>query len=270
MSRLRMPAGFAACLVILTLVASINLRDIAAFLHLPIRKLPIPYGGAILDNALGVLLVVAVAALLLRPGQHLWAELGLRWNGWRGPSLALLSTLPCWLGLWWLGGFNPQWDLLALLMLGLLFPLAEEIVFRGFGFIFVHRQQRWPWWLAALVQAMIFGAIHWWSLGGGGGMALQAFFMTGVGGLVFAWLNSLDDYTLWSGLALHVSLNLAWNVMLVTDATATGWQGITLRLSAAALSVLLLYLLRRRRLREAERWGAQRSASTAPSPASRR
>ncbi len=249
MPSFRLPTWLATCVIVLTLAVSINLRDLAAWLGTPIPKLPIPYGGAILDNGLGVLLVLLVAALLVRPGQRLHALLGLRWNGWQGPALALLATLPCWLGLWWLGGFNPTQDVLALLMLGVLFPLAEEIIFRGFGFIFAHRQQRWPWLAAALVQAVIFGAIHWWSFGGGGGMALQVFAITGIGGLVFAWLNTLDDYTLWSGLALHVSLNLAWNVFVITEATAVGWPATVLRLSAAGLAVALVWAWHRRRPR---------------------
>lgn len=60
---------------------------------------------------------------------------------------------------------------------------------------------------------------------------------------MFALLNRLDGYTLWSGLALHISLNLAWNVLAVPDAIAMGWQGIGLRLGAAALAVLVLWAL---------------------------
>lgn len=244
------PTWPAALLVVLVLLCSINLRDLAALAGLPIPPLPIPFGGAILDNGLGVLLAIATAAWLLRPGQSLWRSLGLAGTHWHGPAIVLLASLPCWVGLWWLGGFNPDATLTAVLMLSVVFPVAEEIIFRGFGFLFVHRQQRWPWWPAALVQALIFGAVHWWSAGGGGGMALQIFAITGLGGVVFALLCSLDRNTLWSAIALHVSLNMAWNVMVVSEATGVGWQGNTLRLSSAALAVLGLYVLYRRRQRQ--------------------
>ncbi|HEV8695410.1 MAG TPA: CPBP family glutamic-type intramembrane protease [Lysobacter sp.] len=39
-------------------------------------------------------------------------------------------------------------------MLAVVFPLAEEIVFRGFGFVFVRRHLRWRFAAAALVQAL--------------------------------------------------------------------------------------------------------------------
>ena len=67
MPSLRLPTWLAACVVVLTLAVSINLRDLAAWMGTPIPKLPIPYGGALLDNGLGVLLVLVVAVLLLRP-----------------------------------------------------------------------------------------------------------------------------------------------------------------------------------------------------------
>jgi membrane protease YdiL (CAAX protease family) len=245
----RRPSWLTVSLIVLTLLASINLRDLSAWAGLEIPPLPMSFGGAILDNGLGVLLALAVAAWLLRPGCSLPRELGLTGNGWQGPAIVLLATAPCWLGLWWLGGFSPDWTPLSLLMLAVLFPLAEEIIFRGVGFVFVRRQLRWPWWPAALLQSLVFGAIHWWSFGGGGGVALQVLAMTSIGGLVFAVLCSLDRDTVWSAVVLHVSLNMAWNVMQVSDATAIGWQGNSLRLSAAALAVLGLYGLRRRRHR---------------------
>lgn len=241
------PRWLTAGLIVVTLLVSINLRDLAAWAGWTVPGLPMPFGGAVLDNGLGVLLAVGVAAWLLRPGQSLARALGLTGAGWQGPAIVLLATLPCWFGLWWLGGVSTDGTLLSLLMLAVLFPLAEEIIFRGLGFIFVRGQQHWPWWPAALLQALVFGAIHWWSFGGGGGIALQVLAMTTVGGLVLAALCSLDRNTLWSAVVLHVSLNLAWNVMQVSDSTAIGWQGNTLRLSAALLAVLGLWWLHRRR-----------------------
>ncbi|WP_236689012.1 CPBP family glutamic-type intramembrane protease [Xanthomonas vesicatoria] len=46
-------------------------------------------------------------------------------------------------------------------MVGGAVPLAEEIVFRGFGFVFACRALAWRPALAALLQALVFGAVHW-------------------------------------------------------------------------------------------------------------
>lgn len=244
MPALRLPLPLASLLLLLTVVLGTYVRDIAKAIGLPIPPLPMPFGGSLLDNLLAVALAVVVGALLLARGSLLRA-LGLHGNGARGPLLVLLATVPCWLGLYLLGTPNPKVDLLPLLMLALLFPLAEEIVFRGFGVVFAVRVLRWPWWLAAVLQAIAFGGIHWWGSGGmeGGGMAAIVFAVTGIGGFLFAWLNRLDGSTIWSGLALHVSLNLAWSVISIPDALALGWQSIGLRLGAGLLAVLLLWRL---------------------------
>ncbi|PPU52894.1 CPBP family intramembrane metalloprotease [Xanthomonas arboricola] len=233
---------------LLVLLVALQVRDVANALGFPIPKIPVPYGGGILDNLLSVV-VVLVAAALLRPGMpgELAARLGLRWNGLRGPALTLLATLPCWLGLWTQSSSVGTDDLLGLLWLALLFPLAEEIVFRGFGFVFACRALAWRPAIAALVQAVVFGGVHWLGAGGGGGEALLIFAITGIGALLFAIVDAQDGYTIWSGWVLHVSLNAAWTVFAVSDSAASGWLGIALRLSAVFLAMGLLRLFVRPR-----------------------
>ncbi|WP_349782217.1 type II CAAX prenyl endopeptidase Rce1 family protein [Xanthomonas arboricola] len=233
---------------LLVLLVALQVRDVAEALGFPIPKIPVPYGGGILDNLLSVVLVL-VAAALLRPGMpgELAARLGLRWKGLRGPALTLLATLPCWLGLWTQSSSVGTDDLLGLLWLALLFPLAEEIVFRGFGFVFACGALAWRPAIAALVQAVVFGGVHWLGAGGGGGEALLIFAITGIGALLFAIVDAQDGYTIWSGWVLHVSLNAAWTVFAISDSAASGWLGIALRLSAAFLAMGLLRLFVRPR-----------------------
>jgi len=247
----RLPTAARILLVLLGTGLGLNVRDIAAALGRPIPGLPIPYGGSLLDNALAVLVAVLLA-LLLRPRHMGLAEsLGLRSNGMRGPLWVLLASLPCWVGLAVLGRPNTALTALDATMLAVLFPLAEEILFRGLGFILLVKIVRGPWPLLALPQALLFGMVHWLGFGGfdGGGVALFVGAVIALGGFVFAWLDRLDGNTLWCGLVLHVSMNLAWNVFSLDDAVALGWQATGLRIGTALLAVAVLAWGVRRRPR---------------------
>lgn len=246
----RQPAAVRVLLVLLGVGLGLNLRDIAAAIGTPIPALPIPYGGSLLDNALAVLMAVLLALLLRPRGMGLLASLGLRGNGWGGPLWVLLASLTCWLGLALLGTPNTALTTLDATMLAVLFPLAEEVLFRGLGFVLLVKIVRAPWPWLALPQALLFGMVHWLGFGGldGGGTALFVGAVIALGGFIFAWLDHLDGDTLWCGLVLHVSMNLAWNVFSLDDAVALGWQATGLRIGTALLAVAALaWQVRRRR-----------------------
>ncbi|WP_312739107.1 CPBP family glutamic-type intramembrane protease [Stenotrophomonas sp.] len=245
----RLPSAVRLLLVLFGVGVGLNLRDLSAAAGLPIPALPMPYGGSLLDNALAVLLAILLAALLRPRGTGLAASLGLHWNGASGPAWVLLASLPCWLGLAMLGSPNTALTPLDATMLAGLFPLAEEVLFRGLGFVLLVKLVRGPWPLLALPQALLFGMVHWLGFGGfeGGGLALFVGAVIALGGFIFAWLDHLDGDTLWCGLALHVSMNLAWNVFSLDDGLALGWQATSLRVGTALLSVVVLSLHVRRK-----------------------
>lgn len=241
----------AGALVVAVLAFALQVRDLAAAAGFKIPGLPFAYGGSLLDNLFAVAIALAAAAWLSRHRRDLWRDLGLVGNGWRGPALTAFASLPCWIGLAWLGSVSSEWSWLDLLMLAVLYPLLEEIVFRGFGFVFVGRALAWRRPAAYLVQALAFGAVHWWSAGAEGALAWQIFAITFSGSLVFAALDALDGDSIYSGWVLHVSLNAAWTVFAVSDTAATGWVGNCLRFGSAGLALAGLWLLRRRALARA-------------------
>ena len=87
-------------LVVFVLFCALNIRDIAKLAGVKIPGFPILYGGAIVDNLSAVLFAVAAAIILIsRPKGNVLKALGLTWNGFEGPLLTLVATIPCWVGL---------------------------------------------------------------------------------------------------------------------------------------------------------------------------
>jgi membrane protease YdiL (CAAX protease family) len=236
-----------AVAVVAVLFAALSVRDLAAMAGVMIPGLPMSsYGGSSMDNLLAVALAL-VALLLLRPrhaGQSAARLFGLSAAGWKAPLWVLLATLPFWVGCAVTGKLQSSIDWRGMLFTALLFPLAEELVFRGFGFIFARRALRWHMLPAVLVQALVFGWVHWVGMEDSE-LAMQVFAITFLGGIVFALLDALDGYTLWCGLILHVSLNAAWDVFDVAPSAATGWLGNGLRVLSAVLAIGGVWLLRR-------------------------
>jgi hypothetical protein len=233
-----------ALAVPLILLIAIDVRDIADTLGISIPLPHIPFGGSLFDNVSAVLVVViAIALFRHKDSPGLVRLLGLGSPGWWAPLLVLLATLPNWIGLAFVGTLQTDIDFRAMFYTALLFPLAEEIVFRGFGFVFLRRALGWRILPAVAIQAIVFAWEHWYGLRGSD-MAIQVFFITLVGAIVFATLDAMNRYTIWSGLVLHVSLNAAWNVYDVAPTAATGWTGNLLRIASAAIALFLLWLFR--------------------------
>jgi CAAX protease family protein len=173
-------------------------------------------------------------------------ELGLGINVLPALVFALLASSPMLVGFALTRKFSPSASIPSLFFLTVFSPFVEEVEFRGFGFWQLYRRARWPFWLAIIPPAVLFGLGHvekgqnWQEIAG-------IFLLTGVGAAVFSWL--LDTWrSLWVPVALHFMMNLWWELFSVSNTAVGGWLPFVFQTSSVTLAILLTLFARRRGL----------------------
>lgn len=181
--------------------------------------------------AIGLCLAVA-SALWGRGIDHFALSRG----ALRGLTFGFVATTPMLLGFALTRRVAIE-DAMALLFLAVLFPLGEEIVSRGFAFRALHVHERWPWWSAAIVVALVTGAMHVEKA-----RTAAAFFglflVTGVGGALFCWLLARWN-SLWFPFALHMFMNLWWGVFSVAETALGGSMAFAAQIASAVAAILI-------------------------------
>ncbi|MGE0093613.1 MAG: lysostaphin resistance A-like protein [Alphaproteobacteria bacterium] len=210
---------------------------VGAFVFFGVRiLLPFVYGLGLSDDALDVidLMILPIASILgvivfvVLLGRLPWSGLGLR----AAPAGAYLRALG-----WWLlclpvvaavlyatykitgrAAIEEQLDMMPdlsgddgtitaafILLVGILSPIAEELVFRGVLFAWLRRYVNF--WIAGLASALVFALAH--------GIP-DIILPTAILGLLFAWIYERTG-SLWPAMLAHVAHNLlVTGVMLPT------------------------------------------------------
>ena len=177
---------------------------------------------------LQVLVLIPAVAISDRAGaKFAFDELGLS-KSWRAASLfALAVTLPNVLLRFGVAGTKPQFAAGTLLMSAVASPLSEELLFRGYLFGQLYRRAGWPFWAAALVNAVPFVAGHLYQLRGNGWALVvsltEVLVLVGVSALFAAWVYVRWDYNLWVLIFIHALLNLHSEIFASSEASVFGW-----------------------------------------------
>jgi membrane protease YdiL (CAAX protease family) len=132
---------------------------------------------------------------------------------------------------------TPGIGFFPLLFLTVFSPLVEELEFRGFGVRQLQRGTGWPFWVVVWPSALLFGLVHTEK---GGSLLERAglFLLTGVGGVIVAWLVYRWQ-NLWVAVALHVCINLWWELFSVSKTAIGGWFPFALQTLTILLAVLI-------------------------------
>ncbi len=128
-----------------------------------------------------------------------------------GGLVALLSSLPMLAVFALTAGMNPQMTLVSTLMTVAVAPFTEELLFRGYLFLQLHRRAQWSFLSSVLVTALAFGLAHLGTLartGAGPREILGEMAFIAAGGAFYAWLLIRWNDNLWVAVCLHGFMNL--------------------------------------------------------------
>lgn len=171
-----------------------------------------------------------------------FGSFGLGGSAWRGLLFGLLVTLPMAIPAFVWGRMTHEETAISLLFLAGVWPIGEEIVFRGYAFRQLHRYAGWGFWSAAIVIGLVFGLLHLgvasvrgMSLGGQMGTVA----IIGAGGILFAWLFVRWNDNLWVPFAVHGFMNLWWTMFDISDTPLGGVGANVMRVACGVLAIVL-------------------------------
>jgi membrane protease YdiL (CAAX protease family) len=202
------------------------------------------YVAESIDKIAGVCVCLLAVWLMFRTGvRGVLRVLGLCASIPRALVFALIASFPMLLGFALTRSLTPHLQMRPLLFLTVLSPIVEEIEFRGFGVLQLKNRTGWPFWIVVWPSALLCGYGHVEQ----GGTSLESaglFFFLTAGGVTFAWLAQRWQ-NLWVPVALHVCMNLWWELFSIARTAIGGWFPFILQNTTILLAILItLYYTR--------------------------
>lgn len=181
------------------------------------------------------------------PTKNIFKALGLNGNALKGLAVAVVCTLPLFVGFLFTSPLNKEMNWEYGLKTVVFAALFEEIIFRGFLFGMLFRYLKIGFVLAALIPSLLFGSIHLYQ-GADLISALIVFAVTFIGALYFSWMYVEWHFNLWVPVFLHLLMNLSWYLFATEGNTsaAGGLASNIFRLISIALAITLTLWYRKK------------------------
>lgn len=230
---------FAALAILLAMIVNAVNADIVRMLGINQWFETIPYGHALLLYALD--LATVVIGFWLIGGVSLkrqWTIIGLAKPVVPPLVFGAIIFIPVIIVLLVLTSPADKVNLQEVSFTGLVFPMFEEITFRGLAIGVLMAHFRWPFLAAILVPSLFFGAFHMYQ-GNSLIESLSIALITAIGAVWFGWIYWKWGFNLWPAFMLHAGLNLLWPLFDLGDNAMGGQLGNIMRVVVIAVSIVL-------------------------------
>lgn len=173
-------------------------------------------------------------------------NLGLDKNIFKGILIALLFTLPMFIGFGLTFTFNKSLNFNYLLIGVLAAAFFEEVYFRGFLFGQIFRKTKIGFIPAVLFGAVIFAFGHLYQSQDFGTL-IGIFGMTFMGAILFAWVYCEWHYNLWVSIFMHLFMNLSWMLFAVSENALGGKYANIFRFTTIAFIIAFTVIYKKRK-----------------------
>lgn len=207
-----------------------------------------------LTNHLGIshIITYTLSGIPLFLGAYLIAgrsgfleSLGLNTSIFKGFLVALVCTLPMFVGFHFLFDFNDEVSLNTLLISVFSAGFFEELFFRGFLFGVIFRYTKLGFIPSVFFGALYFGLLHLYQSDEFAEL-LGIFLVTFLGGILFAWVYAEWKFNIWIPIFLHMLMNLPWELFSVSDNALGDLYANIFRLATIVLIILLTVVYKRK------------------------
>lgn len=188
---------------------------------------------------------IFIGVLVLHGSRNFLKSLGLDQSPLKAFLFALLCTLPMFIGYGIVFEFNTNFSWNLFWVAAFAAAVFEELYFRAFLFGQLYRYTRLGFIPSVLLGALLFGAVHLYQ-GSEFGEVVGIFFVTFMGGILFAWTYVEWNYNLWVPIFLHMLMNLSWELFSAGNTALGGMYSNLFRIMTITLIIVLTIIYKKR------------------------
>jgi membrane protease YdiL (CAAX protease family) len=227
---------FAVIAILFFLVAT-NVHDILRYAGL--RSVMQGWTLTAISNVLEIAVCCLGLAIAHRLDlKEILGELGLIAPVKRAVLFALIATLPMLITFAATSGLNPKMTFLSIGVGSFVAPFAEQVIYRGYIFRQLYRRAGWSFWPAVVIPSILFALGHVYQATGTADL-IGILAITGLGSILFCWIFIRWQDNLWTVIALHLFMNLWWELFAVDDTALGGWLANGARLLTVVIAIVL-------------------------------
>ena len=207
----------------------VNIRIISYILTYIIAGIPLFVGTAIIHKDFKI-----------------FSYLGLNGNFLTGFLLAVMFTLPMFIGGFVFFPVNYKISYPEIIRLTICAGLFEELYFRGFLFGQLFKYSKLGFIPSVILGAILFAAGHLYQ-STEFSVIVGIFLTTFMGAILFAWLYVEWNYNLWVPIMMHSLMNLSWAIFSVSENALGGVTSNVFRGLTIAIAIIATIIYKKRK-----------------------